>query len=473
MTQNLKICRFTSENFKRLKAVDITPGKDQNILKITGKNEAGKSSVLDGIWAILEWAEAKKQIPRPIRTGATSAVNTVDLGDITVTRTWTAGGSYLTVANKQGAIYRSPQAVLDALKGQLSFDPLEFAHMNADAQKALFMRITGLGVKIQTIETNKQLKYEERTSVNREIRDLIGRQRIAEQSGAKAVAEDPAVPENEVQVTELMAAIGRAQTTVNANNRKRQYYQTTKEALDKDLEEIRQLEDDLKHLQQTITMRQDRYRRQQNVVATLATEAETLKDPDLEGMMQEANGVDDTNRKVRAKRQYLEISNMIAAKQKAVADLEADMAEYDKQKEDIFKTAKMPIDGLSVGPEGVLYKDIPFAQCSQAEKLRVSTAIAMALNPSLRVIRITDGSLLDSANMAELERLAQENDYQIWIETVDESGKVGVYIEDGEVKTMAEEPAEALHEDKGLPPVQKTRPMPPVKEPRKGTEGKK
>ena len=57
------------------------------------------------------------------------------------------------------------------------------------------------------------------------------------------------------------------------------------------------------------------------------------------------------------------------------------------------------------------------------------------MNPKLRVIRITDGSLLDTENMALIEKMATEADFQIWIERVDESGTAGVVIEDGQVKS--------------------------------------
>lgn len=60
--------------------------------------------------------------------------------------------------------------------------------------------------------------------------------------------------------------------------------------------------------------------------------------------------------------------------------------------------------------------------------------MAMALNPTLRVIRIDDASLLDSDHMAMMEAMAAEQDYQIWAEIVDESGKVGIYIEEGQVQ---------------------------------------
>ena len=68
---------------------------------------------------------------------------------------------------------------------------------------------------------------------------------------------------------------------------------------------------------------------------------------------------------------------------------------------------------------------------------RVSVAMAMALNPEVRVIRITDGSLLDSENLRVIGEMASAGDFQVWVERVDESGKVGITIEDGEVVATA------------------------------------
>jgi hypothetical protein len=81
----------------------------------------------------------------------------------------------------------------------------------------------------------------------------------------------------------------------------------------------------------------------------------------------------------------------------------------------------------------VTLNGIPLGQASAAEQLRVSVALAMAANPKLRVLRILDGSLLDTESLAIIGELAKENDFQAWIEVVDESGKVGIVIEDGRV----------------------------------------
>jgi hypothetical protein len=64
--------------------------------------------------------------------------------------------------------------------------------------------------------------------------------------------------------------------------------------------------------------------------------------------------------------------------------------------------------------------------------------LAMAANPELRVIRIKDGSLLDADNLALIDEIAKNGDFQVWIECVDSTGKVGFYIEDGEIAAVNE-----------------------------------
>ena len=44
----MKIVRLTAENFKRLIAVEITP--QGNVIQITGKNGAGKSSLMGAMF---------------------------------------------------------------------------------------------------------------------------------------------------------------------------------------------------------------------------------------------------------------------------------------------------------------------------------------------------------------------------------------------------------------------------------------
>jgi len=58
----------------------------------------------------------------------------------------------------------------------------------------------------------------------------------------------------------------------------------------------------------------------------------------------------------------------------------------------------------------------------------------MAMNPKLRVIRITEGSSIDSKHMKIISDMAADKDFQVWIEKTNETGELGIFIEDGMVK---------------------------------------
>ena len=108
--------------------------------------------------------------------------------------------------------------------------------------------------------------------------------------------------------------------------------------------------------------------------------------------------------------------------------------QIDLDKSAALAETKKPIDGLSFDANGVTFVGIPFGQCSSAEQLRVSVAMALAMNPKLKVLLIRDGSLLDENSLKILSEMAEASDAQVWMERVSKGGEVSVIIEDGEVK---------------------------------------
>lgn len=417
---SMKIVKLTAENYKRLKAVEITP--EGNTVTITGKNGQGKSSILDAIWVALDGGEAGKKNTKPIREGEKSAKITLDLGDLIVTRKWTANDkSYLTVENKDNASFKSPQSILDALVGKLAFDPLAFAGLKAGEQRVALLDCVELDIDLEKNEEGRTTFFQERTEVNREVKRLEG-------SLASLPTPDKDTPTEEVSSVDLLNKINEAQAI-----------QRNKELIQNN---VRDHEDDIKSIHERIKglklQLQDwegSLSKAKVETGSLNAEFRNITVPDIKALQEELGNLEETNSKARKAAEYLDtVKELDGEKQKALR-LTTGIEKLDKLKADAIEKAKMPVEGLSFDEDGLVFNGVPFSQASSAEQLEVSVAMAMAINPKLRVLRIQDGSLLDKESMKIIEKMAADKDYQVWIEQVkDASDGVGIYIEDGAIK---------------------------------------
>jgi hypothetical protein len=112
----------------------------------------------------------------------------------------------------------------------------------------------------------------------------------------------------------------------------------------------------------------------------------------------------------------------------------SDIERLDTERQRAIGAVKMPIPDLGFGTDGVLYRGLPLEQASSAEQIKVSMSMAMALNPTLRVVQIRAGSLLDDSSLKIVQDLADANQYQVWMEVVATGGEGGVTIVDGTVE---------------------------------------
>ena len=422
----MRIIKLQAENIKKLKAVEITPKGD--IVILSGKNGQGKTSVLDSIWFALGGGDATRNTPKPIRDGEQTASVSLDLGDITVSRNWTGNDkTYLKVENKDGAVFKSPQKLLDEMVGRLSFDPLEFSQMSDKEQRDVLLSFLDTPINLDELEEKKQGIYQERTIINRDIKSLEG-----QLVGFNKPADD--LPKEGISTAQIMKEYKDAQNIINQNNEIRQEYKTIQYKYSNKKNEIEETKNQISILQKKLKKQQSELDVVKISGEKLRAKVEKLNDPDIDSFSKKIDAVEETNTAIRDAQKYRQIKTQLEKLQTESGELTEQIKALDKTRTDAIEKAAFPVDGLGFDEMGVTYQAIPFKQCSSAEQLRVSMAMAMSLNPKIRVIRITDGSLLDTKNMKIIEELAQKNDYQIWVERVDESGKVGIYIEGGEVK---------------------------------------
>jgi ABC-type cobalamin/Fe3+-siderophores transport system ATPase subunit len=418
----MRILKLTAENVKKLKTVEITPSGD--VVQITGANGSGKSSVLDAIY----WALAGKTgiTSLPVRVGEERAVITLDLGEITVIRRFGKDGYTSLAVEANGAEYKSPQAMLDRLLGALTFDPLEFARMPQKGQLAELRRVVKVDANLEELARLNEEDFAKRTVLNRGLKSLE-----AQRQALGPVPDTPPILVDTSPLLEQLTNASDHNAEVDAQHRNRGAAILDMERYRAEAQQNRAEAARLLALVET----------QESKAAALEVDIEImvvgtrLDATAVRADLDAANAQNEIAKVAIATcERAAEIGREMRAVSEQVTALTDAMAARTQARTAAIAAAQFPVEGLSFGEEGVVYNGVPFDQASSAEQLRVSVALAMAANPTLRVLRIKDGSLLDEHSLAMIATMAHEQDYQVWIESVDTSGKIGIVMEDGEVR---------------------------------------
>jgi DNA repair exonuclease SbcCD ATPase subunit len=427
---SLRILSLGVENVKRIKVIRIVP--NGNTVTISGKNDQGKTSVLDSI----EYALGGKAsiCEEPIRNGQAKARIVCDLGDYVVERTFSAvsGDSEIRIKGKDGRPVKSPQTLLDSLCSHVAFEPLSFVRQKPDEQMETLRKLVGLD--FTELNARRKKAFEDRT--------LAGRQLDQVKANLKDAPFDEGAPAKEVSVVELSERLNQARqkngertkavekvnglkSDLASNEARRASVVTQIESLEIQLKELRRQDGSLVLNHNAISR------------SITVAEAEAAKIPtvDESAIAAEIAASEATNARVRANVRHQSIQADIAYHQNTYDRLTFEIESIDGEKWDKLEWTEFPLEGLSFDDSRVLLNGVPFSQSSQARQLQAAVAIGLALNPKVRVILIRDGSLLDEESMKLIGDMAVKHDAQIWIERVESKDPAAVVIEDGEVKS--------------------------------------
>lgn len=418
-----RIAKVEATSFKRLTHVELTIEAGDTVIRIAGGNANGKSSVLDAIAAALG---GERLCPKdPIKHGETSAMARVTLDDgLVAERRWRRlkDGStkpYLEVRAPDGQVLPSPQGVLDRLLGKLSFDPEDFARAEPKRQLELLRAATG--INLSEYDTRRADLYAQRRDISR---DLRGEESALLDLGSLPPAGEP---------VSVAALLEEQRAGLAAVEERRELERAAKSGREK----AGQLALRVGELQrQILAMDAERARL---TAAADAAEAELLmlpEPPDVGAVQARILAAQATNEECAARQRKLDerakrmkIRDSLAA---AFARLDGDIEAIDAEKVAILAEGKMPIPGLGFDEAGVTFQGILLEQASSAERMKVSIAMGIVLNPTLRIMLIRNASLFDSESLALVEEMAAAAGVQVWLELVG-SVQGAIVIEDGEV----------------------------------------
>lgn len=401
------ITRLEVDSFKRIVATAISPATGRPVL-LTGDNGQGKSSVLDSIL----WALTRTGVGKPIMEGQPAAVVGVQISDgITeyVIKRRQKGDSHTLEVVADGDKIAKPQAFLDSLVGNLSFDPEAFARLKSKEQADQLRQATGL----DTTAIDEEIKkiFTLRTEANR-----------TEKAAEAAYSALPKVggPAREVaSAGDVVAELQRLKdevATANAAIELRDDYAAEVSRLDT---EIQSLEERLAALKEKrdkaeeshVAQAKNAKARFESIIGHAERIAELeAKIRNLDAENAEAQRHNDALRQLEERRAAWKTATDRAK------ELDQKLEDLRQQKADAIAAADMPVPGLSIEDDVVLLDGIPLSDLNTAKRIEVATRIAIAQNPKLAVIFVREGALINDSNLQLIAQVAEEANMQLWVE---------------------------------------------------------
>ena len=422
---------LAAENFKRLEAVYLEFGDHPGLTMITGANGNGKSSVLDAIEALIAGKAALP--PDAIHHGADRGRIQGKLGELHIIREMTRGAdgkisSTLKVESADGARYGSPQQILDEIYGSFTFEPLDFKE-RPPKEKYQSLRRFVPEIDFELMERLHQGDFERRTDVNREAKRL--------RAAAGEIAVPPDTPKVRVSIERLSKQLEKAGEANAYRERQIARQSGISATITRNVQEIERMQREIDRLTVQNGTLQDELK-----AITVTPEIDTAE------MRRDLTRANEVNRMVDLYTRKRDLEGMAKAEEDKSAALTKSIEERTATINKAIEAAEMPYPSLTLRNNAVLLGGVPFEQASSAEQWRACVGIAMAENPNLRTILVRQGALLDSKSMAIIKEMADARGYQVIVEKVDESGKVGIVMVDGRVDSTPES------RELGIPPTQ-------------------
>ncbi len=408
----MKILKLIAQNFKKLSAVEITP--DGNMVVISGKNGAGKSSILDAIEAALCGGKMAK---KPIKEGEIRAKIEVDMGEYKVTRKFFGTTSTLTVetTGETKAKISSPQAFLDSVVGNLSFDPLAFLNKQPAEQRNTLMEFLGLNLN----------EYTKKIDDFKISRSDIRREKERKLHEAESLVFTPNLPPQEVSSESLLGEL----KGITDHNQWCQEMETKSAVVKTQLESnagfIAAAQAAVESWQKKLLSLQQQKSQLEKQFTHLNP---TTKDStEVEAKLKSLSATNEAIR-TNVQRETAMIAYHNCEGRYTMFGDEIKVIENQKARK--LAEVVMPVRGLTILSDGLAYGGIPLEQVNAAKQLEICVSISMAMNPKLKVLRI-NGNDLDIESLLAIGRIVDNQGYQIWIEKVSDDDKIGFYIEDG------------------------------------------
>lgn len=415
----VKINELELENVKRIKAVKVEPTQN-GLTVIGGRNGQGKTSVLDAIAWALGGDNFKPSRPQNDQSVIPPHLKIELNNGIVVERK--GKNSALKVTDTTGK--KAGQTLLDSFIEKLALNVPKFM-ASSDKEKAnILLQIIGVGPQLMELERQEKEAYQERL--------MSGRIADQKKKFAQEQIHYDDVPDQLVSPQELINQ-QQAILTQNGENARKRENVANFEYL------VKVLTDEVASLEKRLNEKQNELNKALTNLTIAKTDAMDLVDQSTEELENNLQEIEEINRKVRAN-----LDKQKAEEDARQAELEwenkdAVLKKVRKDKLDLLKGANLPLEGLSIEDSALIYKGQKWDNMSSAEQLIVATSIVRKLNPECGMVLVDKLEQMDTETLKEFGTWAEKEGLQIIGTRVSTGSECSIIIEDGYVKSQAEE----------------------------------
>ena len=393
----VKISEFQLENVKRIKAVQCEPTQN-GITVIGGKNNQGKTSVLDSIaWALggdrFRPSQAQREgsvIPPYIKIKLSNGIIVERQGK----------NSSLKVIDPSGN--KGGQQLLNEFIESFALNLPKFMEANAKEKADILLRIIGVGDKLFELEKEENEIYNSRHA--------IGQIATQKQKYADEMAHYDGVPDDLLSASDLIQE-QQAILLRNAENKKKR-------------ERLSKLREQKQRLQQAL----EECEKELKIAELSAAELEDRSTAELEENIQK---IDEINVKIRSNLDKERAEEEAHRYQEQYDELSIKLENIRSEKKKLLESADLPLPGLSVEDGEITLNGMKWDNMSGSDQLKAATAIIRRLNPKCGFVLVDKLEQMDLDTLCDFGHWLEREGLQVIATRVSTGDECSIVIEDG------------------------------------------
>lgn len=419
----MKIESASIRNFKNVGELFIEP--EGRSFVIAGGNAAGKSSVVQALLGTLAGEKPKVVVGKD---GDVAEVIVNIKGD---GKSFHIAAKYQQDAIKgraEGKIVITDQdgnkvglKAFRYLIGNSTFDVnRDFLSKTKKEQVDFLKKVSGKEAEFNALERERLKKFEERTEVNRKVRDLEGEIKGKEIDTKLTFIDLEPIKK---EMSEIGESIKKYEYVVRGVSEAKSYladYDAVNEKIDA---EISALEAKIKELKDQKASRAETHKEMSKKLEKGEAWLEANKEPDMDELNEKMSKAIENNRSVEKRDEILAKHKLLKEKKAEAESLTKEIEKKEAEKADLIKESNLPVDGLTFNEEGVFLDGLPFeeGQINTAKIQEVGFMLFKSLQNNIKVMKL-DMNDLDKDTYEKILNMASESDTQVIFEKVSWDG---------------------------------------------------